>query len=127
MRFYPLYFYLSTYFSPIYLSKNISCLSKEIYRLLCSLFWGVSFVLYPISIEAFGVYNFSLILEICGTAILCLPYRFKRKHIKANATKQGGFKRLFLDWTLRGGGNVRRQLLVGEYSHLPQHYYCSTF
>lgn len=27
--------------------------------------WGISFVLYPISIKIFGIYNFSLILELC--------------------------------------------------------------
>ncbi len=41
-------------------------LSREIFlSLMCSIFWGVSFVLYPISIKTFGIYNFSLILELC--------------------------------------------------------------
>ena len=47
-------------------------LSKEIYlSILSAFFWGVSFVLYPISIEQFGIYNFSLVLESC-VLISCL-------------------------------------------------------
>lgn len=41
-------------------------MSKEVILiLLCSIFWGISFVFYLIPIKKFGVINFSIILEIC--------------------------------------------------------------
>ena len=74
--FYLLYFYLEHFhFSPIYLSKNISPFQGNIPLLIVLFILGVSFVLYPISIEAFGVYNFSLILEICSRyLVFTIPF-----------------------------------------------------
>jgi uncharacterized membrane protein len=41
-------------------------ISKEVvFILLCSIFWGISFVLYLIPIRKFGVLNFSFVLEGC--------------------------------------------------------------
>ena len=41
-------------------------LSKEVlFIILCSVFWGISFVFYLLPIKKFGVLNFSLILECC--------------------------------------------------------------
>ncbi len=83
-------------------------LSKEIYLcLLASLFWGVSFVLYPISIKTFGVYNFSLIMEVCVLTVVCLPCHFKRKHIETNGYQtKADLKVCFWIGLCVAGGNV---------------------
>ncbi len=56
--------------------------SKEVFlTLLFSIIWGISFVLYLIPIKKFGVFNFSLILEIC-VFISCVGLLlFKEKRI----------------------------------------------
>tara|TARA_Y100001954_G_scaffold42725_1_gene43849 strand:- start:590 stop:1474 length:885 start_codon:yes stop_codon:yes gene_type:complete len=68
--------------------------SKEIFfAILCSFFWGVSFSLYPIPIKKFGIFNFSLILELC-VLLSCIyllllkekklfPYKIKISETKA--------------------------------------------
>lgn len=57
-------------------------LTKEVFlTLLFSIIWGISFVLYLIPIKKFGVFNFSLILEIC-VFISCVGLLlFKEKRI----------------------------------------------
>ena len=57
-------------------------LNKEILlSLLCAFFWGVSFVLYLIPIQKFGVLNFSLILEVCVFFSAMAILIFKEKKI----------------------------------------------
>ena len=72
--------------------KNFKTLrfSKEIFlTLLCSFFWGVSFVLYPIPIKKFGILNFSLILEICVLISCIYLIIFKeRKILPSSINKQ---------------------------------------
>jgi uncharacterized membrane protein len=56
-------------------------ISKEVVLiLLCSVFWGISFVLYLIPIRKFGVLNFSFILEVCVflSAVILLIVKDKK-------------------------------------------------
>ena len=57
-------------------------ISKEVLLIiLFSLFWGISFVFYLIPIKKFGVFNFSVILELC-VFISCIGLLiFKEKRI----------------------------------------------
>jgi drug/metabolite transporter (DMT)-like permease len=82
-------------------------LSKEIYLcLLCSLFWGVSFVLYPISIKAFGVYNFSLILELCVLLSCVYLTVLKENTLKLTLPNKADLKVCFWIGLCVAGGNV---------------------
>jgi drug/metabolite transporter (DMT)-like permease len=57
-------------------------LTKEVFFvLLCSIFWGISYVFYLVSIKKFGVFNFSIILELC-VFVSCIGLLFfKEKRI----------------------------------------------
>jgi len=82
-------------------------LSKEIYLcLLASLFWGVSFVLYPISIKTFGVYNFSLILEVCVLLSCVYLAILKENTLKLTLPNKGDLKVCFWIGLCVAGGNV---------------------
>ncbi len=82
-------------------------LSKEIYLcLLSSLFWGVSFVLYPISIEAFGVYNFSLILELCVLLSCVYLTVLKENTLKLTLPNKADLKICFWIGLCVAGGNI---------------------
>ena len=82
-------------------------LSKEIYLcLLCSLFWGVSVVLYPISIEACGVYNFSLILEICVLLSCVYLTVLKENTLKLTLPNKADLNVCFWIGLCVAGGNV---------------------
>jgi drug/metabolite transporter (DMT)-like permease len=82
-------------------------LSKEIYLcLLCSLFWGVSFVLYPISIKAFGVYNFSLILELCVLLSCVYLTVLKENILKLTLPNKADLKVCFWIGLCVAGGNI---------------------
>ena len=71
-------------------------LSKEIYLcLLSSFFWGTSFVLYPISIETFGVYNFSLIMEVCVLISCIYLVMLKERTLKMQLLKKADFRICF--------------------------------
>lgn len=82
-------------------------LSKEIYLcLLSSLFWGVSFVLYPISIKAFGVYNFSLIMEACVLLSCVYLGVLKENTLKLTLPNRADLKVCFWIGLCVAGGNV---------------------
>lgn len=82
-------------------------LSKEIYLcLLSSLFWGVSFVSYPISIEAFGVYNFSLILELCVLLSCVYLTVLKENTLKLTLPNKADLKVCFWIGFCVAAGNV---------------------
>ena len=93
----------------VHQSKNFKTLkfSKEIFlALLCSFFWGVSFVLYPIPIKKFGILNFSLILEFC-VLISCLYLLIiKERKILPNSIKRKEITFCLLIGLCVAGGNI---------------------
>lgn len=89
--------------------KNFKSLkfSKEIYMaLLSSFFWGVSFVLYPIPIKKFGIFNFSIILEVCVFLSCIYLLIIKEKKIKPMAIKKNEIILCLLIGLCVAGGNI---------------------
>lgn len=81
--------------------------SKEIFlALLCSFFWGVSFVLYPIPIKKFGILNFSLILELCVLISCIYLLIIKEKKIKPKAINKKEVTFCLLIGLCVAGGNI---------------------
>ena len=81
--------------------------SKEIYlAILSSFFWGVSFVLYPIPIEKFGILNFSIILESCVFLSCIYLLIIKEKKIKPVAINRKEISFCFLIGLCVAGGNI---------------------
>ena len=86
--------------------KNLK-FSKEIYlAILSSFFWGVSFVLYPIPIEKFGIFNFSIILESCVFLSCMYLLIIKEKKIKPIAINRKEISFCFLIGLCVAGGNI---------------------
>ena len=82
-------------------------LSKEIFlAILSAFFWGVSFVLYPFSINKFGIYNFSLILEICVFLSCIYLLINKEKKIVPKIFSKSELAICFLIGLCVAGGNV---------------------
>lgn len=82
-------------------------LSKEIFlAILSAFFWGVSFVLYPFSINKFGIYNFSLILEICVFLSCIYLLIIKEKKIVPKIFSKSELAICFLIGLCVAGGNV---------------------
>ena len=82
-------------------------LSKEIVlAIFSSFFWGVSFVLYPFSIKKFGIYNFSLILEICVFVSCIYLIIIKEKKIFPIIFSKNELAICFLIGLCVAGGNV---------------------
>ncbi len=93
----------------VHQSKNIKTLrfSKEIYlAILSSFFWGVSFVLYPIPIEKFGIFNFSIILETCVFLSCIYLLIIKEKKIKPIPINKKEISLCFLIGLCVAGGNI---------------------
>ena len=93
----------------IHQSKNFKNLqfSKEIYlAILSSFFWGVSFVLYPIPIEKFGIFNFSIILETCVFLSCIYLLIIKEKRIKPTAIRKKEISLCILIGLCVAGGNI---------------------
>jgi len=89
--------------------KNFKSLkfSKEIYlAILCSFFWGVSFVLYPIPIEKFGIFNFSLILEACVLLSCVYLLIIKEKKISPILLNKKEITICFIIGLCVAGGNI---------------------
>ncbi len=81
--------------------------SKEIYlAILCSFFWGVSFVLYPIPIEKFGIFNFSLILEGCVLLSCIYLLIIKEKKISPILLNKKEIVICFIIGLCVAGGNI---------------------
>lgn len=86
--------------------KNLK-FSKEIYlAILSSFFWGVSFVLYPIPIEKFGIFNFSIILESCVFLSCIYLLIIKEKKIKPLPINRKEIGFCFLIGLCVAGGNI---------------------
>ena len=82
-------------------------LSKEIFlAILSAFFWGVSFVLYPFSINKFGIYNFSLILEICVFLSCIYLLIIKERKIVPKIFSKSELTICFLIGLCVAGGNV---------------------
>ena len=82
-------------------------LNKEILlSLLCSFFWGVSFVLYLIPIKKFGVLNFSLILEVCVFLSAMGILIFKEKKLAPRLLSKRSMKLSLIIGVLVTGGNI---------------------
>lgn len=93
----------------VHQSKNFKTLqfSKEIYlAILSSFFWGVSFVLYPIPIEKFGIFNFSIILETCVFLSCIYLLIIKEKRIKPRSISKKEISLCFLIGLCVAGGNI---------------------
>ena len=107
MLSYPFYCFLAHLFLtnlPIY--KHSAFLRKYTSACCASLFWGVSFVLYPISIKAFGVYNFSLILELCVLLSCVYLAVLKENTLKLTLPNKADLKVCFWIGLCVAGGNV---------------------
>ena len=80
-------------------------LSKEVVLvLLCSVFWGISFVFYLIPIQKFGVLNFSIILEIC-VLLSCVGLLFfkEKRLVPLKIDKQSMLLCLLMGFLVAGG------------------------
>jgi len=81
--------------------------SKEIYlSILCAFFWGVSFVLYPIPIEKFGIFNFSIILESCVLLSCIYLLIIKEKKIKPEVINKSEMGLCLIIGLCVAGGNI---------------------
>ena len=81
--------------------------SKEIYlSILCSFFWGVSFVLYPIPIQKFGIFNFSIILESCVFLSCIYLLIINEKKIKPMTINKSEMSLCFIIGLCVAGGNI---------------------
>ncbi len=80
-------------------------MSKEVVLvLLCSIFWGISFVFYLIPIKKFGVLNFSIILETC-VLISCIGLLFfkEKRFFPTKMDKQSLLFCLLMGLMVAGG------------------------
>ena len=82
-------------------------ISKEVLLIiLFSLFWGISFVFYLIPINKFGVFNFSVILELC-VFISCIGLLiFKEKRIIPSRLNYNSLLLCLLMGFLVAGGSL---------------------
>ena len=81
--------------------------SKEIFfAILCSFFWGVSFSLYPIPIKKFGIFNFSLILELCVLFSCIYLLLLKEKKLFPSKIKISETKACFFIGACVAGGSI---------------------
>ena len=82
-------------------------LNKEILlSIFCAFFWGVSFVLYLIPIQKFGVLNFSLILEVCVFFSAMGILIFKEKRIVPRLLSKRSMRLSVIIGVLVTGGNI---------------------
>jgi len=90
-------------------------ISKEIlFVLICSVFWGISFVLYLIPIKKFGVLNFSFILEACVFLSVIFLLIIKDKKITPPKFDVKSLWLSILMGLLVAGGNVFSHLSITE-------------
>ena len=90
-------------------------LSKEVLLiLLCSVFWGISFVLYLIPIQKFGVLNFSFVLEGCVFTSSILLLVLKDKKITPPKFDSGSLFFCVLMGIMVAGGSVLNNLSITE-------------
>lgn len=82
-------------------------MSKEVVLvLLCSIFWGISFVFYLIPIKKFGVLNFSMILETCVLISCIALLLFKEKRVFPTKIGKQSLFLCFLMGLMVAGGSL---------------------
>jgi EamA domain-containing membrane protein RarD len=89
-------------------------LSKEVVLvLLCSIFWGISFVFYLVPIRKFGVLNFSIILEIC-VLLSCVGLLFfkEKRLVPLKIDKQSMLLCLLMGFLVAAGSLLSNFTLI---------------
>lgn len=90
-------------------------LSKEVlFIILCSVFWGVSFVFYLIPIKKFGVLNFSFILECCVFISAVFLVQIKEKNRLPSAINSNTFFYCVLIGLAVAGGSLLNNLSLTQ-------------